>query len=469
MSGTSSGLLSDAQANAVLSLVRQQLKVVLTSATHVQPGLPTTASVIPSTPVIDASELANGVLNLAWSAKDVLFNNPNPVTVPSPSEINDATGLDGDQLLTGLGGIAGKQPFPPPLLGGTVVPQTAGLAAQLFGTISPPQLKVQIKLAWKLTKQDGTLLKEGEDFIASQGLSSPTVALTIVPPHRELRLDTLRNPGGSVVCLSVDVTLQLGATVFPTFTLGPLPLLLLPLLIPTIVVLFSEPNFDMGHESAALILVPKHSPFSSAAPVFKTLRSVESVVSALRGVGGLAGFFLGLDELLGSVPDQPRFRFVAADQINRLGDVVIKEKPWYAVFSSDETFDDAVQSLMVFGLPGTTVHFFNDTDCVITDQGGYDITLGPLDFFACIRDLNTNNDVAPVTYPEGSVSHFDADSTGDDNWNTDLSSVQFGQDLLDTAANEEKNPLKTPPIICGRRIPPRGVAEPINDERIERK
>jgi hypothetical protein len=468
MAGTSSPLLSNAQATAILNIVRQQLRIALTSATHVQAGAVTTAALIPSSPVIDASELANGVLNLAWAAKDVLFNDPNPVAVPDPSTINNTDDLDGDELLKTLGGIFGKQPYPPPALGGSILSQTAGMAAQLFGTISPPQLKVQIRLAWKLTKRDGTVLQEGQDFIASQGLSSPTVSLVVVPPHRELRIDSLRNPGGEVVCLSVDVSLQLGTTFLPTFTLGPLPILLLPLLIPTIVVLFSEPNFDLGHESAALIVVPKHSPFSSAAPVFKTLRSIESAVSALRSVGGLVGFFLGLDELLGSVPDQPRFRFVAADQINRLGNIVIKEKPWYAIFSSDRTFDDAVQSLMVFGLPGTTVHFFNDVNCQITAQGGYDVTLGPLDFFACIRDLDTNNDHAPVAFPDGSISHFDADSTGDDSWTTDMSSVQFDQNLIDTALQEQMNPPRTPPLRCVRIIPPKGVNDsPIAPEQTQ--
>jgi hypothetical protein len=305
-------------------------------------------------------------------------------------------------------------------------------------------------------------LGEGRDFLATQGLTTPSVSVLLPPLLRELRLDTLANPepGGSVVCLSAEVTLSLGVRTL-VFTLGPVPVLQLPLLIPTVVVLFSEPNFGLTYDSAALVFVPKHSPFASAEPLFKTLKKLEAVVSALRGLGGLAAFFLGLDELLGTVPDQPRLRFAAADGIAKLGDIKIKRRPWWNPLADDPNFDDKVFSLLVFGLPGTKVQFFNDTNFKMapaTTQGNFDIelksTVPDIDFFAAVRTLDTDDDVAPETFPPNRVPRFQGDPSGDDRWHTDMSSVRFHSDWLGEVARDVKNPPPVPPLRCSRIVPP---------------
>src|SRR5206468_4281211 len=135
---------------------------------------------------------------------------------------------------------------------------------------------------------------------------------------------------------------------------------------------------------------------------------------------GLAGFFLGLDDVLGSLPQQPRLRFAALNEIDEFDSIVIKRRPWYNPLGSDRTFDDTVNSLFVFGVPGTEVEFFNDEFCKDasqTQQGGYTITLsdtfatsGQLpDFFVAIRTLFANNDFAPPTFPPGRITVFDPD------------------------------------------------------------
>jgi hypothetical protein len=452
MSGVASPSLSDAQATQVLDLVRQQLRLTLTSPTQLQPGQPLTASLTPPEPLLDVSDLAMGLLNLAWASKDVLFNNPNAIELPTSADATTPGALDGDTLLqsSAVGPLI-KQPFPPSI-GGTIVPQTGGIAAQLFGTFSPPRLQVGVSARWRVRDSAGNELQDGKDFIATQGLTSPNVSLVLPPIFRELRLDTMRNPGGAVVCLSVDVTLTLGAKT-TTFQLGPVPVLVLPLLVPTVVVLFSEPNFGVTHESAALIIVPKHSPFASAEPLFKVLRKIEGVADALRGIGGLASFFLGLGELLGTVPEQPRLRFAAADGIKRLGDITIKRRPWYNILGNDPNFDDKAYSLIVFGLPGTTVQFFNDVDFK-TDgkQGNFDIELSntapDLDFFVAIRDLDTDDDQKPETFPAGRVPRWNKDEHGDGKWHTDMSSVRFQQEWLDIVNREISNPTQPPPLTC---------------------
>ncbi len=542
MSGIGSTSLSDAQANQILGAVRNQLQLVLTSPTQVQPGQPVTAAVIPSVPVIDASELANGVLNLAWIAKDVLFDNKDPLKVPTTTEMTSPNDLDGDELAATAGDIvagqpllrpqhlnlawtakdvifkkpdpvnvpndissgsdeliaqsaivAGGQPLQPPapviglpapttsnvpgivgqVFGGINVPlppdpsaplePVAGILNQIFGTVVLPNLKLQLKVKWIVRDNQGNELQEGRDFIATQGLTSPTISLILPPLFRELRLDTLQNPGGggSIVCLLADVTLVLGEKTL-TFRLGPIPVLLLPLLIPTMVVLFSEPNFGLTYDSAALIVVPKHSPFASAEPLFKTLKKIESVVSALRGLGGLAAFFLGLDELLGTVPDQPRLRFATTrvdpnkteegEGIPHLSEIKIKKRPWYNLLGDDPAFDDVVSSLIVFGLPGTKVQFFDHTHFDSTD-GSFDIELLEKDFFVAVRTLDTDDEFEPETFPPDRVPP-DFVPSDEGSWDNSMDSLRFHKAWLKGVAKEIKSPLVTPPLVCKQK---RGV------------
>jgi hypothetical protein len=466
MSGVAAPQISNAHADRVLNAVLARLQIVLTSAAHVEPGRPLTAAVVPASPEIDASELADGLLNLAWTAKDLLFPDDNAVPLPDVGTLNGDT-FEGDDLAADVANVTGVlgQPFPPPLPGGASLNKTPGMLAQLFGTFAVPRLKVGFRIRWIVRDQEGHELGEGEDFIATQGLTSPAVSLLLPPIFRELRLDSLLNPGGSVVCLSAEVTLSLGARTLVS-TLGPVPVVLLPLLIPTVVVLFSEPSFGLTHDSSALIIVPKHSPFSSAEPLFKTLKKIESVVSALRSIGGLASFFLGLDELLGTVPEQPRLRFAAADEIRKLGDIKIKRRPWYQFLGEDPNWDDRAFSLIVFGLPGTRVEFFNDTSFDLSDnQGSFEIQLlnqplavpPLLDFFVAVRTLDTDDDVEPETLPPHSaaaprVPGFTPDLHGDDLWHTDMSSVRFHKDFLGMVAEDIANP-PIPQLVCARPVP----------------
>jgi hypothetical protein len=535
MSGIASASLSDAQANQILGIVSKQIQLALTSSATVQPGQPVTAAVIPSAPVIDVSELASGVLNLAWIAKDVLFDKKDPVKVPTTTEMTSPIDLDGDELAATAGdivagqpllrpqhlnlawtakdvifkkpdpvdipddissgsdeliaqnAIAGGQPLQPPapviglpapttsnvpgivgqVFGGINVPPppdpgaplepVAGILNQIFGTIVLPNLKVQLKVKWIVRDNQGNELQEGRDFIATQGLTSPNVSLILPPVFRELRLDTLLKPGGEVVCLSARVVLMLGEKTL-SVTLGPIPILLLPLLIPTVVVLFSEPNFGLTHDSAALIVVSKHSPFASAEPLFKTLKKIEAVVSALRGLGGLAAFFLGLDELLGTVPDQPRLRFATTrvdpnktdegEGIPHLSEIKIKRRPWYNLLGDDPAFDDVVSSLIVFGLPGTKVQFFDHTHFDSTD-GSFDIELNEKDFFVAVRTLDTDDRFAPETFPPDRVPDFEPSSEG--SWDNSMDSLRFHKDWSDDVEEKAKTPLVAPPLICKQK------------------
>ncbi len=448
--------MTDQQIDDVIATIRSTLRIVLQSSTRVEVGQTVTTSLVPTTPEIDASDLANGFLNLAWAAKDVLFANANALSVP------DSGDLTGDTLAA-VADITSGQPFPPPLaiLGGGPTTTPPGVRGQLFGNYALPRLKIEVRVRWRVYNAAGNALTEGRDFLALSGVQNPTASFVLPPIFRELRLDTILNPGGEVRCLTAEVTLTLGAR-SQTFELPRIPVLVLPLLNPTVVVMFSEPNFEVTHDSSAVVWVPEHSPFSSAAPLFKTLKRIEGTVSALRGLGGFAAWVLGLDEITSSVPEQPRIRFVAANGIKKLGSIKLKKKPWYNFLGSDPNFDDEVYSLLVFGLPGTRVRFFNDTNfkgrAEGSTQGNFTIEVGTEGFVA-IRSLDTDDDSEPVTFPLDRVIEFEADPSGDDVWHTDMSSVRFEGTWLETVRAEVANPPLPPTMTCAIRDR-RGVIVP---------
>lgn len=464
MSGTATAPLTDPQADAVLNLISQALQIVPTCSKRIAPGSPLRATLVPPAPEIDASEFVNGILNLGWTAKDVIYNDANPLNLPQNGD------LRGSILPTTGGGqaqIAGGEPFPPPLgvVGGptaSTLTNIAGVLNQIFGTIALPRLSVRIRINWRIVRKrwDGTVesTQEGVNFLAPSGLTSPTVSLLIPPPFQELRVDTLASPRSDLVCLYADVALTLGTRQL-TRTLGPLPFLLLPLLIPTVVAIFTDENFGVSYKSKALIVVPEHSPLSSIKPLVELLRKIESVLDALRSIGGFAAWLLGLDELLDAIPEQPRIRFaVAADHprsrqgIPKLGNIEIRPGPLFGLLPG-ETFDDDARSFIVFGLPGTTVNFYNDTfykTLPATHQGMYKITIpdafdpsNPASFpslFVLCRDLSNPPDTSlnkPVTVPDGVVS-FEPDTTDDDqDWIDSLSSLDFDKDWLDSVATDQ--------------------------------
>lgn len=445
MSGTESPLLTTAQATDVLTAVANRLSIVLTSSSRLSPGDLANAALVPGSPELDVSELASGVINVAFLAKNVLFKTATPIDVP------DTGTLAGDAVAIATDPAAGGTPFPAPLGTVTTSPNpitknVPGDLGQVFGTLSLPKLTVKVDIAWTVARQNDprdptagkTVLAEGHDFVALGGIASPTVSLAIPPPFSELRIDTLRTPQPDRVCLSASITLTFGAVADPppnttnfvltkTFTLGPVDIILLPVLIPTVVALFAEPNFGVTNDGTVLIWVPEHSPLTSARALFDQLRRVEKVLDALRGVGGMAAWLLGLDELLDALPDQPRIRFKATNAISKLDDVEIKAGVFFGLGST--TFDDAVESLIVFGLPGTVVHFFNDTNFKTkpaTNQGMYTIRL----------DSKTE---PPRTVPRNAIAmtDFEPDTTDNDHdWEDSLSSVKFDDAWLRLIGDE---------------------------------
>jgi hypothetical protein len=466
MAGVVTDPLSGAQIAKITDWVKSRLSIQVSSPTNLIPGQPLLASIAPLTSALDASELVNGVLNVALVQKDVLFKDLNTMSVPSSSTATGAGDLDGSSLLKNLetttAGNLALQPFPIPTLNlGQTTPfpnQLAGLLAQVAGTLSLPKLSVSLKVTWSITDGSGNPLTDGVDMVA-KGLKSGSLWAVITPAFKELNFTTIASSSPLAISLSASIELQVGAETPLTFTLPAISFNVLPLLVPTVVALFSEPNFGLTEDSAVVLLVPQDSVLSSAAPLFKELQRIEGVLDELRSIASVAGFLLGLSEVI-ALTEAPRLRFVSAKGIPKLKEIVLKHKPWYDFFGDDPNFDDRTNSLFVFGVPGTSVAFFNDFNFSTTSSQGFytirlndiDVAAGSLlpDFFVAIRSYPTATEVSldsslsnrtnpPPTQPAGRINHgagsidFKHDTTGDTEWDTDLSSVKFVEPLLQRA------------------------------------
>jgi len=459
MSGTATTDLTAAQATSILQAVYNSLRIVLTSPLRTKPGQVINASLVPASPLLDVSELANGILNLALTSKDVLYQNAQRVPVPDPG----APGEFGGDVLAGTTKALGGQPFPSPLgtVGGSTNPTITnipGLLGQVFGTVAIPRLKVRIQINW-VVRVNGQVLKEASDFLAPQGISSPNISLLLPPSHYEMRLDTLTFPRMDVACLSAQVTLTLGANTL-SLEVPPIPILLLPLLIPTVVAIFSEPNFGVLSPTKTLVVVPSHSPLGSLRHLVDTLNKVQDAVDALSGLAQFAGWILGLNELIGALTDQPCIRLVSSDKIDVFEDVNVKPGPLFGALG-EEDFDDAANSILMLGVQGTKAWFYNnDKQQKDTDEGYY--ALGVLDtLFVMVRDLApTDASSAPPTpYPYYGIPAADWKADSNSNlWSAQTSSFEFDHAWLAEMRNDSNNLGSIPDLRCapGGRPKPTG-------------
>jgi hypothetical protein len=465
VSGTASTPLTGEQADAVLAAVASSLRISRTSALRALPGELVTASLVPASPLMDVSELVDGALNIAWTVKDVLYKDAKAIAVPTAGDLQ-GSGLI--EAMDGAGEVLGGQPLPLPLgtVGGQVVPSTtdiAGLLGQVFGELTIPRLSVRLSLEWRL-RYRGKQSVEGEDFIATSGLTSPTVSLLIPPFFDEMRADTIKTPHVDLACLSAVVTLKLDSGVGErqlVFETPSVPILILPLLIPTIVVVFSEPNFGVTDGSWALVIVPEHSPLAGVRHLTGVLAKIDRVVDALSSIASLATWILGLDEVTSAITDHPRIRFINRDKVSDLDDVTIRPGPFFGVFG-DATADDEAQSIMMLGPVGTKAIFYNNSGFDTSDgisgrQGAYSVTMTDELPYVFIRDLAQGDaqHVGPTSIPADAVGDVITDTYdttfSDPTWNKSMSSFQFDAGWIGMIAKTSATPVTEPLPDCRER------------------
>lgn len=443
-------------ATTIIDQLIARLRIILRSSPWIEPGQPVNLSLVPAAHEISVTDLVEGALNLAWTGKNVIHENPDLVMV------HDATNFHGDELAKDrlrendsssqvLGGIA--FPAPSPLTTASTTPTTTnitGLFGQIFGSLDLREAKLKMEIKWTVHNQDGVELAEGKELIGLSGLTSPDVSLLMLPPFGEARLDNLEKPAAEVRCIRAHATITL-AGVTKTVPVGPVPVLALPLLLPTVVAIGRHPDFSNTASSAGatLVLVPKHSPFSSLEELNDEIGRVRSILSSLTRLAKIGTFLLGLRSLNFAL-NAPYIRFFARDRLDKFSEFEIGSRLPFGFFSID--FDDTASACMVFGLPLTKVQFFNDTKLRHlpgSKQGMFEITVGP-QMFVIIRDLKAKDaDGKPIPFPNLAladygipeadvlkvITDFEPDQI-DNDFNDSMSSVSFDKDWLGAMAGE---------------------------------
>ncbi|QFS36778.1 hypothetical protein [Burkholderia cepacia] len=398
MSGIKDGELDDAELRAVLQMALSRLHLELTSPSTVPVGMPVTASIAGASTEVDVTDLLNGVLDLAWltyNSVDVGKIDPSSlaaeqiataVATALPTAKSAATQKD-------LKGIV------PPVVGPT------GLLSRLLGVVGQPRLRVRVDIQWRLTDQNGNDWIPGKDFLAPSGLTLPSITLRIPPLFRDLRLDdggdvgTLANPQGCTYYLSAEIALSVGdvsvPATLPSEAMLGIPIIVLPILLPTVVVLFSNPQFSPYHPKPglSLIIVPHHSAFASLEQLSKLLDDLNKKIEPLRDLASFAAVLLGLDALTEAINTHPAVRFVTAQDapdpkketgaqgVSDLTKIVYWKNPtkiaWITLWTDDVTINDATNSALMLGLPGTVVRFyirrFYEMKAGDKDNGAFDI------------------------------------------------------------------------------------------------
>jgi hypothetical protein len=377
MSGVRAQELDAAELKKVLLLALDRLHAELTSPSTVPVGTPVTASIVGAGAEIDVSDLLNGVLDLVW----LRYTTAGLGTVgpyrEAVKEISDSakTGMPSAEHIPALTDLTAAGP---------------GNLERVLGLLGLARLRVRVDVQWRLKDQNGKEWVAGNDFLAPNGLTSPNVTLLIPPIFQELRIDA--DVSGQEVptvvsgCkhyLSAKVTLSVGSTNVvaelprstPPIDFG-IPLVVLPILLPTVAAVFSNPDSNPYHPKPGLclIMVPNHSPLGSLEQLNKVLNDLDRKVEALRGLASFAGALLGLDALTEAINTHPAVRFTRARSapdpnaetlnqgVDDFSKIVFWKEPtkiaWITLWEDDVTLNDKTNAALLFGLPGTTLRLY---------------------------------------------------------------------------------------------------------------
>lgn len=338
-------MLTATEATALLTAVLNQFDLRLTSPTQVAPGAPVTASVLPAVTQLNAVEALTGLVNAGDLSRHL---------AAAPAFTDLPTTTTPDDIVRAVGGA--------PAAASTAQGEVSQLLAGL--ELSVP--RIDIKVQWSLRTPDGEAT-EGDDFVAPSGLALPSVELLVVPPIVELTEEVV---GATVAnlkqtpptlpleqwCLYARVTATLG-TVRLARDLGPVPLLVAPLPIPTVVALCNRRDFNVTGKGKAFLLTRPQVAVSSLEELNEVLQAAYAVLNRLRTVAKLAGWVLGVGRLL-SLLQATYIGFYARERIDHFDDYPLYTRQFW----SDESMNDAAESVLIVGPPGGVVELYNEAD-----------------------------------------------------------------------------------------------------------
>ncbi|HEX5760313.1 MAG TPA: hypothetical protein VF121_14085 [Thermoanaerobaculia bacterium] len=335
---------------------------------HVQPGEPIQAVVEPAGLFADPLQFLLQSLDLS-----AVLRNVAPTSLPAPP-------TSGFPLPPGL-----PSPTSPP-------PAILGSLNSVFDAvtdISKIQPRLRVAVRWTITRvldtsggteqiEEWNIDVDDPGSLSSAALNlrfAPTRAfpLRIPPPDEPL-------PIGDVLCVRPTITLTLDERRLEV----PLPGILthvLPVLLPTVLVLAPHPNFGPDKDQPIGIAVPADSPINS-------LEALQDVVARLRsqlqprGIGRFALWAAGLGFLVDLLKLPNPLVFVKGMRMDKLDDYDFTDK-----------LNDKANSVALFGAPGAAVTLSSRdrVGSAFSAQGGGDpgllhLRVGQFGYVAC-QDL----------------------------------------------------------------------------------
>jgi hypothetical protein len=229
----------------------------------------------------------------------------------------------------------------------------------------------------------------GTDFLAPRGLTGPEVEFIFLPKFVELTNQTLLPVDAYSIFADVTLT-ALGDQVGP-ITLGPIPVLVPQIGVPTVAAFFRHSYYrplSSNTPGWVFVLVPMDSPFRGLSDLMPALTKIQTTLGNLRSVVSIASFLLGLSTLTNAIDGAPALQFAADSEIDDLENIVFQQGHWYnfEIFGSvtDYDADDAICSMILLGAPGQEVSIFTDSSL---GGDGVAIETGA-DMWAALDSLN---------------------------------------------------------------------------------
>jgi len=370
-----------------------------------QPGQLISTSLVPPLSLLHFTDIVQQDVSLDFIAKDVVFSNTN---FNSPTFVEDAS----------IAKIL-------PLFNLTSVPPTVdtsgtpGLIGKLTGTFPvavPSDIAPTIAVVWKIQDDANNDLVEGSDFLAPNGLTSPTLDIVFLPAFT-----LFDGSASSTVKRTIIASVMLTAdTVTVNRDVGPVVVTIPAVPFPKVLALTRDTNFG----GPALIMVPGSSAISTVEHVRTLLQPVRNVISALTTVARFAEMLLGIDTLA-SILDETNIAFSKADGVSNLNDIDLESG-----FLNDTEAEDELSAFVYLAPPTpresteNAVEMFNDRG-FRTDEGKFTVTTGT-SFVALCKNLHS---ATPSVTPDSATLTVNNPPSGGilgpDTFGDELSSIRF--------------------------------------------
>jgi hypothetical protein len=366
--------------------VFRQMNAVPTSAIRLAPGQPARMNIDTPESALEITEMLTRTLSLEWLGKDVRFFNPDLLPQPLRASLQ----APGQVIRQAISLPIVRQ------LMELLAPGTKGGLGQVAATFQTPignAVPVSFEWRWSVTDEAGATLNEGQGFLSPEGLIVPQTSFVLRPPVRRIE-----DPNLAPVNYRVrgGVRLRAGGIDTGWLDFGPVTFAVEPLRVPTILALFVNRNFQNfadDTEGAVLVVVPEASPLLALQPLDEAIRGVGTALQSLGSLLSLSPLGAAAASIATPISTATNHLLAVQDDISNLNDWTLIQREWY---ENDTEAEDEISSLILVGVPGTTVRLYNARN-MGDNEGVLEVKTGP-EGYVLIRNLDA---ATPGTEPAG--------------------------------------------------------------------